>query len=207
MTDAPSSKSQKTAMDEFMLAEYATIANAHFQQHAALRQNFRFYLGILALPLTAAAVVLKDKATPGISDLPELLAYVVAGAAVVGVCMFFAMVNTRFDIVLYTRTVNAARRYFTLRAAEAGDTYLSQCLVLPTDSRVPSYAEARRADWWSFLMMALVNTAYAWVAARNLLKQPCACLLLAVVVFALHPGAYYLTAASREKQPIAGKPG
>ena len=46
--------------DEFMLAEYKNISTAHFELHNAFRQMFRFYLGIVAVPVTVFAFTYKD---------------------------------------------------------------------------------------------------------------------------------------------------
>lgn len=55
------SPEEKTAVDEFMISEYQTIASAHFDLHSGLRQNFRFYLGLAALPFSVWAVAFKDQ--------------------------------------------------------------------------------------------------------------------------------------------------
>jgi hypothetical protein len=39
---------------------------------------------------------------------------------VLGFLMFLSMINTRFDIILYTRTVNGVRAYFAMRAEQIG---------------------------------------------------------------------------------------
>lgn len=211
----PAKKSEKTPLDEFMLSEYATIASAHFELHNGLRQSFRFYLGIVALPVTVAAVVLKDKVAPAtnvqpaanpwtvLHELPPVLVLVLGATAIVGSLLYVAMVNTRFDIVLYTRTVNATRGYFLSRAKELGAEQFGPNLCLPTDRHIPSYRERFRADWWSFMMMAFVNGAYAYLAMRNIWSSGTA--LLGTVSFAgLHVAAYEILAARRERQPIAG---
>jgi hypothetical protein len=48
----------KTVSDEFMLKEYESIAAAHFDSQSGLRQQFRFYLIIVAVPLTVLGFAL-----------------------------------------------------------------------------------------------------------------------------------------------------
>jgi len=43
---------ESSPIDEFMLKEYESIASAHFDSQAGLRQQFRFYLIIAAVPVT-----------------------------------------------------------------------------------------------------------------------------------------------------------
>src|SRR4051812_23584156 len=98
---------EKTPVDEFMLSEYQTIASAHFDLHNGLRQNFRFYLGLVAIPVTVLAAF-KDVHI-NVFDLPTVLLLLFAVTPFLGLLMFLSMINTRFDIILYTRTVNAVR--------------------------------------------------------------------------------------------------
>lgn len=90
--------SEKTAVDEFMLAEYQTIAAAHFDLHNGLRQNFRFYLGLIAAPVTVFAVY-KDPHIE-VFQLPEVMLLLLAVISVLGFLMFLNMINTRFDNVV-----------------------------------------------------------------------------------------------------------
>ncbi|HEY6343930.1 MAG TPA: hypothetical protein VIY49_20735 [Bryobacteraceae bacterium] len=98
---------EKTVSDEFMLSEYQTIASAHFDLHNGLRLNFRFYLGLIAVPSSIWAVAFKDQTD--IFHLPRVLVLMIGLVALLGFLMFLQMVNTRFDIILYTRVVNGVR--------------------------------------------------------------------------------------------------
>jgi hypothetical protein len=130
-------KAAKNTVDEFMLAEYQTIAAAHFDLHNGLRQNFRFYLGLIAAPVTVFAVY-KD---PNIEvfKLPEVMLFLFSVISLLGFLMFLNMINTRFDIILYTRAVNGVRAYFKVRADEIGDTAFEIGRKLPVDKNKPPY--------------------------------------------------------------------
>ncbi len=109
------SPEEKTAVDEFMISEYQTIASAHFDLHSGLRQNFRFYLGLAAVPFSIWAVAFKDQTD--LFKLPNVLQLLFLLIAVLGFMMFLQIVHTRFDIILYTRAVNGVRAYFSMLCA------------------------------------------------------------------------------------------
>jgi hypothetical protein len=48
----PPRGTRKTVVDEFMLKEYENTAAAHFDSQSGIRQQFRFYLLLAAVPLT-----------------------------------------------------------------------------------------------------------------------------------------------------------
>lgn len=98
---------EKTVSDEFMLKEYESIAAAHFDSQSGLRQQFRFYLIIAAVPLTVLGFTLNHPAgTPppateiGLFSLPALVSTVFVGIGFLGILLSFAMIHTAFDSVL-----------------------------------------------------------------------------------------------------------
>lgn len=199
--------SEKTPVDEFMLSEYQTIASAHFDLHNGLRQNFRFYLGLVAVPFTVFAVY-KDVSLD-LFRLPMVLLSLFAVVPFLGLLMFLSMINTRFDIILYTRTVNAVRAYFTMRAECVGPKDLQKYLKLPTDKNKPPYFEGfLRAYTWLFVTISFTNAAYALILLENLQNKgrlpfwgpwP-----LATSFFALHLILYWLFSWIRKRKEIPG---
>ena len=179
-------------IDDFTLEEYKNISQAHFELHNAFRQMFRFYLGIVAVPVTVFAFAYKDVQV-SLESLPVIFVYILLLAGIIGLLMFLSLINIRFDIIFYTRTVNGTRAYFVNRSNSA----LTKYLLLPGDMRFPPYTETFKAYWWQFLLIALINSAYVTVAARNLLGRWCFAFIAAAVVFGLHYLAYVRLAASR----------
>ena len=57
------SSAEKNNPDAFMLKEYESIAAAHFDSQSGLRQQFRFYLLIVAVPLTVLGLVLNRQSS------------------------------------------------------------------------------------------------------------------------------------------------
>src|ERR1700733_5790192 len=101
---------EKNAVDEFMLKEYESIASAHFDSQSGLRQQFRFYLLIAAVPLTVLGLAFKDRQGTDINYVrlfafPDFLAFVFAAIGFLGFPMLLSMVHTALDATLYARTV------------------------------------------------------------------------------------------------------
>src|SRR5437588_8275932 len=95
----------KNAVDEFMLKEYESIAAAHFDSQDGLRQQFRFYLIIAAVPLTVVGLVTKEQqggqvAQIGAWDLPRFVGIVFLGIGVLGRLMLLSMIHTALDATL-----------------------------------------------------------------------------------------------------------
>jgi len=80
---------RKTVAEDFMLKEYESIAAAHFDSQAGLRQQFRFYLLLAAVPLTILGIAFRDQASLGIDQLdilmlPRFLAYIFLAVGTLG---------------------------------------------------------------------------------------------------------------------------
>ena len=194
--------SSKTPFDEFMLAEYATIASAHFDLHAGLRQTFRFYLGLLAVPFSVWAVAFKEHTD--IFHLPSVLAVLFAIMPVLGFMMFLQMAHTRFDIILYTRAVNGVRAYFVNRAQQFTPDDVRQYLKLPTSQSRPPYREGpSRAYWWQFVLMICLNTFFLFIWVRNVSSWALT-ITATLACFAVHALAYLLLSRQRERREILG---
>jgi hypothetical protein len=206
-TTGTSGGTPASSIDDFMLEEYKTIANAHFDLHSGLRQNFRFYLGIVAVPFTVTAVAFKDQ-TLSIFALPDVLTLLFTVTPAIGLLLFIHMINTRFDIILYTRTVNGVRDYFVSRSSTLGHTIpLTNYLKLPTNQFRPAYREGpSRAYWWLFCLVTLLNSVYAFIAAANFLVW-CGAIMVGIVLFLLHGFLYYGFSSAREKKEIPEKAG
>jgi hypothetical protein len=202
-------KGEKSVIDEFMLSEYQTIAAAHFDLHNGLRQNFRFYLALIAAPVTVFAVY-KDPHIE-VFQLPQVMLFLLAVISVLGFLMFLNMINTRFDIILYTRTVNGVRAYFKIRAAESGNTAFEIGRKLPIDKNKPPYNEGwNRAYTWLFILIGFVNSAYLYIVLKNLERSQTFVTwrwgVREAVFFSvlLHFCAYIYLSRQRERKEIPG---
>jgi hypothetical protein len=182
-------------VDDFVLEEYKNISKAHYELHNAFRQMFRFYLGIVAVPITIFAFAYKDVQV-SIGSLPVIFVYILFVTGFIGLLMFLSLINIRFDIIFYTRTVNGTRAYFVNRSR--GE--LTKYLLLPGNMRFPPYSETFKAYWWQFSLIALINSAYIAVASRNLFGRWRFALILAALILIVHYLGYVRLARSRNQR-------
>jgi hypothetical protein len=198
---------EKNLNDEFMLKEYESIAAAHFDSQDGLRQQFRFYLLVVAVPLTVLGLAWNRQ--PGgpvqtkdmnLLSLPTLVSWVFVGIGFLGFLLSLAMIHTAFDSVLYARTVNGLRKYFYDRAFCSG-VDLEPYLVMPLNRRKPRYFHFR-SFFYQHLLISLVNAAYMWVGIANLSRLGVA-LWVCVPVCFINITLYKLFAIVREWKQIA----
>ena len=156
-----------TVSKEFMLEEYKNISRAHFELHNGLRQTFRFYLGLVAIPITLFAFIYKD-AKITLESLPSALAYTICLIGFIGFLMFLSLISIRFDIIFYTRAVNGTRRYFMDMSERLALEPLNQYLLLPGDINFPPFRETfKGAYWWQFALVTLINSLYLALGLSN----------------------------------------
>jgi hypothetical protein len=128
---------------------------------------------------------------------------------VLGFLMFLAMINMRFDIILYTRAVNAVRDYFSMRAAEINVRRFRNYLKLPTDKNKPPYFEGfSRSYTWIFILMGLLNSSYSLILLKNLATRKLLPFLgpwrIALGVFLLHVLSYWWFSWMRTRKEVLG---
>jgi undecaprenyl pyrophosphate phosphatase UppP len=191
----------KTVVDEFMLKEYESIAAAHFDSQEGLRQQFRFYLLLAAVPITILGLAFKDQQTKNIEqfdllNLPRFLGYSFIAVGILGVMMLLAMIHTALDATLYARTVNGVRAFFSARGKESG-VDLSPYLLMPLATDKPRYFRLR-SFFWQVVLIAAVNTAYIAVPAYAVFGSRWRFPLL---VFLAQIGMYRLICWLRELRP------
>lgn len=97
--------------------EYRHVAEAHFRTIEAISSFFRYYLLIMALPITFLALAIGissqvDKIPEAIFSLRLLLSAILIVISLVGFGMLLYIINLRMDAVLYARTINAIRKHF-----------------------------------------------------------------------------------------------
>lgn len=183
------------ALDKYMLEEYKNISKAHFNLHNGLRQMFRFYLGVVAVPVTIFAFIYKDAPTT-FESVPSILTFTLCLIGAIGLLMFLSLINMRFDIIFYTRTVNGTRSYIVERAKELKPNYY---MLLPDSMEFPSYKEGpSKAYWWQFLMIALINSIYISIGIRTF-NGWAVTGIVGLLTFLFHVGFYYFLAWRRKE--------
>jgi len=197
---------------DFMLQEYQQIANAYFGLRDQVNAWFKAYVSLLALPLTLLTAAL-NFATPqgivSITQLPDVVSYLLILVSTLGLFVTLSIVSMRMEMILYARTINGVRRYFAILDKEGESTAcedgqssqtLSRYLILPTTDSRPPFFEPWRAMFWQVIAIGVIDGLVLFVAVRNLTT---ACwwgsigIGLAHAVF--HLGTYWLMAWRREK--------
>lgn len=150
-------------MDEFtqfQLKEYENISQAHFKTNEVLATFYRYFLLIVAIPLTAVGIAVINLTDNGIGDEGRLLSYLFFGVStlvlsIIGAAVVGYIEGLRLDSILYARVVNSIRAYFF--TLQVGDKFGKP--VLPTDRAKPSY-EDLGAGSLIYFACATVNATY-----------------------------------------------
>jgi len=135
-----------SAFAEFQKTEYAHIAEAHFKAIEAISFFFRYYLLVMSLPVSIAAVLFGlaargldfDKATT--IALLGFASPVLIVVGLVGFCMLMYIINIKMDVVLYSRVVNSIRKFFyDLHDSDHTNKMLMR--QLPQSASIPAYRD------------------------------------------------------------------
>jgi uncharacterized HAD superfamily protein len=199
-------KEKKKKHEEFLLAEYSSIAQAYFNTISTIATFFRNYLVIVGLPIPILGFILTQlskPSTPGQSNpfsIPPELTFLVplTGVAIwaLGFCLMIYVVNLRLDALLYARTVNGVRKYFYDKSPIDYPKELKM-RVLPRTPTQPRYYE------WSYFLavigvFALLNTIYpvigiSWSVVHHqghILNEWYYTIAIPLVLFLVHFAAY-----------------
>lgn len=202
----------KTPFEEYLLAEYQHIAEAHFKTIATISDFFRYYLTIMAIPVTLFSVAFGLSTTsmtvlsPQTLDrLDFLLAGVSLAISLIGYLVLIYVVNLRLDALLYARTVNSIRKHFYDKSNLELATAL-RTRILPQTAVLPQYLEKNY-----FLPVVLAFTAFNTfyfglsivffrlpLTGSPFAQVPFIFLALIVSFFVSHPVTYALYSNYRE---------
>jgi len=133
-----------TDFDNFLHAEYQNIAQAHFKSIETISSFFKYYLLVMAVPLSALAVIFQAinvNIFNVINNYFELSALSLILISFIGIFLFWYIVNLRFDTVLYARTVNGIRKHFYSKS-NIDVRYSQYIRTLPQSNSIPHYFEA-----------------------------------------------------------------
>lgn len=143
LTTLQSASESKNSFDEFLLAEYNNIAQAHFNTVNSLANFIKHYIAIASVPLAAAAIILNaegSKATQFFGEYPLTLPLFLTMVSVIGLVVLAYVINIRFDTLLYARTVNGIGKYFYDRSQLTFEDEI-KIRALPRTINLPNYVE------------------------------------------------------------------
>lgn len=202
---------------DFQLSEYANISQAHFKTNEMITAFFRYYLLVMAIPITATVGALGSSLgesgnvdfRPAIGWSLSVLFGMFSG---VGFFISRYLSGLRCEAILYAQTVNSVRDYFYQLNPDTAPQVSS---VLPRDPTKPKLAESR--DHSNIIYSAaLLNSLYLFAgllgaypgALSNLLDRSfgipiLVCLALALAFFYWHVQYHKRFFANRAKAPIS----
>lgn len=139
------SDNSKSPYEEFLIAEYSNIAQAHFNTESTISNFFKHYMLIVSIPITLFAIFLRFPGQHQLDSvlIPTILAalpWIMVLIGFIGLCVMVYIMNLRFDAILYARAVNGIRSYFSKRSNIAFDEELRQ-RALPRTIQFPPYFE------------------------------------------------------------------
>jgi len=186
---------------DFLLSEYSNIAQAHFKSIETISTFFRYYLIIMAIPLSTFAVIYQigsiNTQLINIANQYKLLFSIVfICISLVGTGLFCYVVNLRLDVVLYARVVNGIRKFFYDGFDEDVNLKM-RWKILPQSPHLPPYFEIGY-----FLPVVLVfgitNSLYLFLGLWSLSSEIWIPILLGPFCFFLHFLIYNLYTRHRE---------
>jgi len=205
-----------TPFQEFQMEEYGKIAEAHFKTIESISAFFRYYLILMAVPLSLVgafvAVASRAPMTDGLERLfsgaKSSVGIVFAAIGIIGFFLMSYVASLRFDALLYARTVNAIRKFF-YDGGDEGFMLKARMRTLPQNAFEPPYFE----DFFLpvVLVFAFFNSVYLYlgwifVADRGsaflpgdaVLRPPLAAVAVCGTFFIVHLIAYGRDAKRRE---------
>ena len=144
----------------FQLREYDNISQAYFKTNEVLATFYRYFLLIIAIPITTVGLALLNFSDAEIKQDGRTLAFFIFGVSaillsVIGAAVIIYIEKLRLNSVVYARSVNSIKDYFFKMpgANIFGDP------VLPTSKVKPPYG-GFGASLVLYYVCAFMNSAY-----------------------------------------------
>jgi hypothetical protein len=146
--------------DTFLIEEYKGLLELDKVRNERFDRLVTMFLSLAAAPWVLYALVIKDKGSFALSEMPPVIALVLLLVGLLGFLVVTMCVQTKFTITMYMRVVNGIRGRFAYQASPIGSRTGPNVLRLPTQSDVPPYYEKGSYNFYAALGMALVNAGY-----------------------------------------------
>jgi hypothetical protein len=133
---------------DFMLEEYKQIASAFFNLSEQRNKMIQHFITLVALPFGAlTAVMALGQSQYQITDLPIMVGLFAGLIGAVGILINAILVQIRFEMITYARTINLVRGYFS---EETDGPSIDKYLALPRTDDYPKFNESPRSEnWWA----------------------------------------------------------
>lgn len=198
----------KNDVTDFLLKEYELVAKAYFDSRDITTRWFKYYLLIIAAPLSFIAVTYNGKyAEFNIFKMGPSLGFIILFIGLFCILFFKAILYIGLDAVLYARTVNGIRKVF-LENDNNGFNY-AKYRVLPIDIKLPEMYKYSGHLFTLITCMALMNSIYVFL---GLIQFKCHviyyvfCFIVSFLIFCLHFKLYKSTCKWKEKTYSLNEP-
>lgn len=155
-----SSEEMSDDFKRFQLKEYDNISQAYFKTNEVLATFYRYFLLIIAIPITTVGLALLNFSDAEIKQDGRILAFFIFGVSaiflsVIGAAVILYIEKLRLNSVVYARTVNSIRDYFF--KMPGADLFGEP--VLPTNRDKPPFG-GFGASLVLYHVCAFMNSAY-----------------------------------------------
>ena len=207
LSENSSKNTNDSNFENFLLSEYDSISQAHFNTVNTISAFFKYYLLVISLPFPIFAFLTNLSNTQGLGALLNLLEkadliFPIAATAIalVGLCVMIYISNLRLDAILYARNINGIRKYFYKKSGLSFDEE-NNIRVLPKNIFVPHYCEY---SYFLFVIIAFIILdslyfIFGWVGwdywhykSQGILFSKSILLLLGLILFVVCICIHYI---------------
>jgi hypothetical protein len=150
--------------DDFLIEEYKGLLELDKARNERFDRLVTLFLSLAGAPWVLFALVIKEKGTFSLGDMPWLIAVVFFIVGLLGFLVVIMCIQTKFLITMYMRAVNTVRGHFVTTAIAA------EGFRLPSKGTLPPYFERGSYNFYAAFGMALVNGLYVFMACSRLLN-------------------------------------
>jgi uncharacterized HAD superfamily protein len=182
--------------EDYLLEEYSNISKAHFKTIETFTSFFRYYLILMAIPISVISLFKESKNESIITLLMPLIPWVYFVISFVGISIMLYIIHLRFDAILYARTINSIRKYFYDGSSSPIDDKI-RLRVLPQSPYIPDYHEIGYF-WPVIFTFGFIDSLYFYYGLISFYKSVWMVFILPFVYLILHFLLYYENAEYRE---------
>src|SRR5690349_11036264 len=129
---------------KFLLEEYNRMVDLGEARNERFDKLVTMFLTLAGAPWVLYALVIKDKGAFDLTQMPPLIAATFFIVGLLGFLVVIMCIQTKFLVILYTRTVNMIRGQFA-------EPSILGALHLPTKGDEPPYKEKGSYNFYAAL--------------------------------------------------------
>lgn len=202
---------KQSSFKSFLLSEYSSLGQAHFNTIQSISSFFHYYILILTASIAGGGLFV-NYLKGAEKNLAPILPFLIVSLAIISLVGFFLLVyisNLRFDAILYARSVNGIRKFFYNNEgfSPAAELHMRP---LPRVISFPRFYEPRYflAVAITFGLLNSFSLGLSFVSCRALYSAygdpflDSVLILTVVLFFGSHIWFYYSLAQMREKDYV-----